>query len=86
MAVKPGGQGDVTDSHVAWRFNSHVGKYASPIFVDGLLYTVAEESFITCLEPATGQVVWTGRIPGRYAASPIYADGRLYFSISKARP
>jgi outer membrane protein assembly factor BamB len=78
LAVKPGGQGDVTDSHVAWRFNSHVGKYASPILVDGLLYTVAEESFITCLEPATGQVVWTGRIPGRYAASPIYADGRLY--------
>jgi len=56
-----------------------VGKYASPILVDGLLYTAAEESFLTCVEAATGQVVWTERIGGKYAASPIYADGRLYF-------
>ena len=39
----------------------------------------AEENYVTCLEAATGQVVWTDRIEGKYAASPIYADGRLYF-------
>ncbi len=78
-AVKPDGQGDVTDTHVAWKLKTHVGKYASPILVDGLIYTAAEESFISCVEAATGQVVWTERIGGQYAASPIYADGRLYF-------
>ncbi len=78
-AVKPDGQGDVTGTHVAWKLNTHVGKYASPILVDGLIYTAAEESFVTCIEAATGQVVWTERIGGKYAASPIYADGRLYF-------
>jgi outer membrane protein assembly factor BamB len=78
-AVKSGGQGDVTDTHVAWKFGSHVGKYASPILVDGLIYTAAEESSVTCLEAATGQPVWTERIGGKYAASPVYADGRLYF-------
>src|SRR5204863_8551074 len=78
-AVRPDGQGDVTDTHVAWKLSTHVGKYASPILVDGLIYTAAEESFLTCLEAATGQVVWTERIGGKYAASPIYADGRLYF-------
>jgi len=56
-----------------------VGKYASPILVDGLIYTAADESFVTCIEAATGQVVWSERIGGKYAASPIYADGRLYF-------
>src|SRR5688572_30652370 len=78
-AVKTDGQGDVTDTGVVWKLKTRVGKYASPILVDGLIYTAAEESFITCLEAATGQTVWTERVPGKYAASPIYADGRLYF-------
>ena len=78
-AVKTDGQGDVTDTHVAWKLKTHVGKYASPILVDGLIYTAAEESFVTCIEETTGDVVWTERIGGKYAASPIYAGGRLYF-------
>ena len=79
LAVKTDGQGDVTDTAVVWRLRTHIGKYASPILVDGLIYTAAEESFVTCLEAATGQTVWTERLNGKYAASPIYADGRLYF-------
>jgi outer membrane protein assembly factor BamB len=78
-AVKTDGHGVVTDTHVPWKLNTHIGKYASPLLVDGLIYTAAEESFVTCLDAATGQVVWTERIGGKYAASPIYADGRLYF-------
>jgi outer membrane protein assembly factor BamB len=69
----------VTDSKVVWKLKTHIGKYASPLLVDGLIYTAADESFVTCLEAATGKVVWTERIGGKYAASPIYADGRLYF-------
>ena len=78
-AVKTDGQGDVTDTHMAWKLGTHVGIYASPILVEGLIYTAAEENYVTCIEAATGQVVWTERIGGKYAASPIYADGRLYF-------
>jgi hypothetical protein len=78
-AVKPDGQGDVTDTHVVWKLNTHVSKYASPLLVDGLIYMAAEESFITCVDAATGQVVWTERVGGKYAGSPIYGDGRLYF-------
>jgi outer membrane protein assembly factor BamB len=79
LAVKTDGQGDITDTGVVWKFKAHVGIYASPLLVDGLIYTAAEENYVTCLEAATGQVVWTGRIGGKHAASPIYADGRLYF-------
>ena len=78
-AIKADGQGDVTDTGVAWKLKTRVGKYASPILVDGLIYTASDESFITCLEAATGQTVWTERVGGKYAASPVYADGRLYF-------
>lgn len=79
LAVRTDGEGDVTDSGVVWRLKTHIGKYASPLLVDGLIYTAAEESFVTCIEAATGQVVWTERLGGKYAASPVYGDGRLYF-------
>jgi len=78
-AVKTDGHGDVTDSNLVWKLKTHIGRYASPLLVDGLIYTAAEESFVTCIEAKTGQVVWSERIGGKYAASPVYADGRLYF-------
>jgi outer membrane protein assembly factor BamB len=79
LAIKSDGSGDVTDTRVKWRLKTHVGKTASPILVDDLLYMVADESFVSCVEADTGKVVWSERIGGSYAASPIYADGRLYF-------
>jgi len=77
-AVKTDGHGDVTETGVVWKLRTHVGKYASPILVDDLIYTAADESFVTCLEAKTGEVVWTERVGGKYAASPVFADGRLY--------
>jgi len=80
LAVKTDGQGDVTDTHVAWRLKTRVGKYSSPILVDGLIYTASDESFISCVNAASGETVWTERVGGKFAASPIYGDGRLCFS------
>ena len=79
LAVKTDGRGDVTDTHIVWRLKTRVGKYSSPILVDGLIYTAAEESFVSCVSAATGETVWTERVGGKFAASPIYGDGRLYF-------
>lgn len=79
MAVRADGEGNVTDTHVEWSTRTRVPKYASPILVDGLLYVAADESFVSCLNPETGESVWTERIGGKYRASPVYADGRLYF-------
>jgi outer membrane protein assembly factor BamB len=78
-AVKTDGAGDITDSGVVWKLKTHIGKYSSPLLVDGLIYTAAAESFVSCIDAATGQVLWTERLGGQYAASPIYGDGRLYF-------
>ncbi len=77
-AVRVDGQGDVTDTHVAWKFGAMVPLTASPLLVDGLLYMVSDEGMLTCLEAATGKEVWHHRIGGNYAASPIYADERIY--------
>src|SRR6185312_13803468 len=79
LAVKTDGHGDITDTGILWRAKNHIGKYSSPMLVDGLIYTAADEAFLSCLEAATGKVVWSERIGGKFAASPIYADGRIYF-------
>ena len=79
VAVKDGGQGDVTGTHKLWTQQAHVSSYSSPILVDGLIYMAAAESFISCVDAAGGQLVWTQRIPGDYQASPVYGDGRIYF-------
>ena len=79
LAVRTDGTGNVTDTHVDWSINTSVPKYASPILVDDLLYLAADQSFITCVEAATGEKVWRERGSGKYRASPVYADGRLYF-------
>ena len=85
LAIRTNGQGDVTDTHVAWRTDSMVAKTASPVLAEGLLYMVNDEGLLTCLETASGKQVWRARIPGNYAASPIYADGRLHFFNQQGR-
>ena len=85
IAVRADGQGDVTATHIAWRYDSMVPKTASPILVDDLLYMISDDGLVTCLEAATGQQVWRQRLPEKYAASPIHAAGRLYFCNQKGQ-
>ena len=83
-AIRTDGQGDVSNTHVAWtRAERDVPDTPSPILVDGLLYTVSNRGEVTCLEPASGELVWGERIGGNHIASPIYADGLLYFTSSQ---
>ncbi len=77
-AVRLGGAGDVTDSHVAWKFSRNVPCKPSPVFHEGLVYTISDSGIATCLEADTGRLVWQERIGGQYSASPLAADGRLY--------
>lgn len=83
-AIRTDGAGDVTASHVAWKFvDKAVPETPSPILVDGLLYTVSNRGEVTCFESATGTVVWSERIGGNHIASPIYADGLIYFTSTQ---
>jgi outer membrane protein assembly factor BamB len=51
----------------------------SPILVGDELYVVSDIGVLSCLDAKTGKVHWQQRIGGNYSASPIFADGRLYF-------
>ena len=78
-AVRTDGSGDVADTRVEWRLKTQVPKTASPVLVSGLIYTIADESFASCVDAATGNVVWSERMGGKFAASPIFADGKIYY-------
>ncbi len=78
--IRLGGFGNVTDTHVAWKVMRSVAIKPSVILVDGLVYMVSDAGgVLTCLEAETGTVVWRQRLGGNYAASPLWAKGRLYF-------
>lgn len=81
-AVRLGGEGVVTESHVVWREKTQVPNRPSPLLVGDLLFMVHQDSgTVTCLEAKTGALVWRERLPGvgNHSASPVYAEGRIYF-------
>jgi len=79
MAVRIDGHGDVTRSHVAWTVKRGVPLTPSPLLVGDDLYFISDNGIAACLDSKTGKEYWHARIGGGHSASPIYADGRIYF-------
>jgi outer membrane protein assembly factor BamB len=79
LAVKPTGTGDVTNTHVAYSIDRGAPFTPSPIVVGDEFYMVSDIGIASCLDVATGKTHWQQRMPGNYSASPIFADGRIYF-------
>ena len=79
MAVRPQATGDVTDSHIAWTTDRSIGSKPSHLLIDDLLYVVHDQGTASCLDARTGEPVWQKRLGGNFSASPIYADGKIYF-------
>lgn len=77
-AVRGGGTGDVTESHVAWRFKKQVPSSPSPLVVDRELYLISDKGILTVLDALNGEELFSERIGGNFSASPLYADGRIY--------
>lgn len=87
LAIKPGKAGEVLDAkstssdtqlQVVWRVKKGVPKKPSLILFNGLLYGLEDTGLLSCWEAATGEVIWSERIGGRYSASPLLATGRIY--------
>jgi outer membrane protein assembly factor BamB len=82
-AIKEGGQGDVTDSHVVWKMTEDVPHESSPVLVGDLLYTMSDPGTLKCLEATTGNVVWTMPMKVKYSASLLATTDRIYLSNKK---
>jgi outer membrane protein assembly factor BamB len=83
LAIKPGGSGDVTETHVAWKFTRGLPYVPSPLFYQGRVYVVKDGGMVTCVDAKTGQPHYSQErinAGGSYYASPVAADGRIYVS------
>jgi outer membrane protein assembly factor BamB len=79
MAVRPGGRGDVSNSHVVWQVNTGAPYISSLVYDGGLLYMANDVGGITVIEADSGKRLWQERVGGLFSASPVAADGKIYF-------
>ena len=79
-SVKPGGSGDVTDTHMPWHTPRFGGRDCpSPIVVGKHVIVCDTAGVVTCYDVSDGQVVWKHRLSGKFfSASPIAAGGLVY--------
>jgi outer membrane protein assembly factor BamB len=78
VAVKLGGKGDVTASHVAWKIQKSAPYVPTPLVSGNRVYLLHDKGFVSCAEASTGRIVWTDRVGGSFYGSPVLAGGKLY--------
>ena len=80
-AIRSGGtaRGDLTDTHVAWTLTKGAPNTPSLLLVGDELYFVSDAGIASCVDAKTGTVHWSERLGGNFSASPIHADGKLWF-------
>jgi outer membrane protein assembly factor BamB len=79
LGLRPGGKGDVTMSHLVWRSVRNGPHVPTPALVNGRLYTANDTGIMSCLDAATGKLIYQERVSDQFSASPIVAGDLLYF-------
>jgi outer membrane protein assembly factor BamB len=85
LAIRVDGQGDVTDTHIAWQHDRGAPHTPSALLVGDQLYIVSDNGVATCLDARSGEVHWQQRLGGNFSASPLYASGHVYFQNEEGR-
>lgn len=79
LAIRPGGQGDVTATHIRWQIPRGGPHVPSPIYF-GDLFLVNDTGIASCLSAQTGETIWQTRLRGRFSMSPVETNGHLLFT------
>lgn len=80
LAIRPDGEGNVTDSHIAWRETKGASYVPSPIFADNYFLLTADGGVASCFQATSGDRVWMKRLGSHYSGSPVTAGGLVYFT------
>jgi outer membrane protein assembly factor BamB len=79
-AIKPAGaKGDATETHLVWKHEKGAPNTPSLLVAGDELFFVSDSGIATCLDARTGNPHWSERLGGGFSASPVLAEGRLYF-------
>jgi outer membrane protein assembly factor BamB len=79
LAIRPEGTGRLPATTVVWKQKEATPDTPCPVIAGDALFFVADNGMAQCVSAATGEKRWKERLPGDYKASPIAADGRIYF-------
>lgn len=77
FAIRSGGNGDITDTHVVWRHERGGPHVPTPAYHDGRLYIVSDTGIVTCLDAATGETLSQKRLRGRFSMAPLVIGDKL---------
>ncbi len=78
-AFRLGGQGDLKETRLVWEQKKNMPKVPSLLYVKPYLYALTDGGVAACLKADTGELVWQERVGGNFSASPVAAEGRIYF-------
>lgn len=82
-AVRLGGKGDVTKTHLAYTLKDAAPYVPTPLVVGNRIYMISDNGIAGCADAATGRVLWTERLGGGFFSSPVFIDGRIYVNSKK---
>ena len=94
LAVKVGGKGNVSETHIAWKRQRSLPYVPTPIVYGDYIYMWLDNGIVICANPKTGEEVWNERVGrGDFSSSPVCIDGKIYcssrtgeFTVIKASP
>jgi outer membrane protein assembly factor BamB len=86
FAIKPGGSGDITDTHVVWQQNKHLPYVSSPIATNGRVFTMKSGGLASAYDAKSGSPLYQAErvdASGDYYASAVSADDRIYITSQR---
>ena len=88
LAIRLGGQGDMTEKSIMWTYRRYVPQLPSPLVYKKVLTMINDVGFITSFNPENGAVVNQGRLRGagsKFFASPVAADDKIYITSLRGK-
>jgi outer membrane protein assembly factor BamB len=82
-AVRLGGKGDVSKTHVAYTLRKSTPYVPTPLYLDGRLYLISDAGIASALEAATGREIWSERLRAEFFGSPVLIEGKIYCGSTK---
>jgi outer membrane protein assembly factor BamB len=79
MAVRLGGEGDLTTTNIAWRSERGAPSTPTPLLIGSKLFFVSDKGVASCVDARTGERHWMERLGGNYSASPVYVNDLVLF-------
>jgi outer membrane protein assembly factor BamB len=82
-AIKLGGKGNVSRTHVAYTLRRATPYVPTPLYLDGRLYLISDAGIASAIEAATGREIWSERLGAEFFGSPVLIGGRIYCPTTK---